>query len=314
MNYVRYMRAFISLSTIVRMSKPFLGVMKCLHYVLSAILVLVALYALRLLAHAFLFDVFVIPSNSMLPTLQPGDRLLVSKVIAGPRLYRSLHIPPTPIDLECYRLKGLRQIQIGDVVVFNAPMHEGRMSFLINHVYAKRCVALPGDSLMVVESHYVNSSCRDTLGLIEEQHHLNSIPDSVLTHEIFYVYPFDEHVPWTVKQFGPLYVPRKGDVVPLTPLTATYLRHAIEWELNQTIAIDWDRNEVKTSEGRFLSMHEFRHNFYFMAGDNVCDSNDSRYWGLVPEEYIIGVATRVIYGRDLQTGRLRRHRIWRRVI
>ncbi|MDY5077885.1 MAG: signal peptidase I, partial [Bacteroidaceae bacterium] len=108
------------------MSKPFFGVMKCLQYVLSAILVLVALYALRLLAHAFLFDVFVIPSNSMLPTLQPGDRLLVSKVIAGPRLYKSLHIPPTPIDLDCYRLKGLRQIQIGDVVVFNAPMHEGR--------------------------------------------------------------------------------------------------------------------------------------------------------------------------------------------
>ena len=101
MNYVRYMRVFISLSTIVRMSKPSFGVVKCLQYVLSAILVLVALYALRLLAHAFLFDVFVIPSNSMLPTLQPGDRLLVSKVIAGPRLYRSLHIPPTPIDLEC---------------------------------------------------------------------------------------------------------------------------------------------------------------------------------------------------------------------
>ena len=60
------------------MSKPFLGVMKCLQYVLSAILVLVALYALRLLAHAFLFDVFVIPCNSMLPTLQSGDRLLVS--------------------------------------------------------------------------------------------------------------------------------------------------------------------------------------------------------------------------------------------
>ena len=84
------------------MSKSSFGVVKILKYVVSAILVLVALYALRLLAHAFLFDVFVIPSNSMLPTLQPGDRLLVSKVIAGPRLYRSLHIPPTPIgsDLE----------------------------------------------------------------------------------------------------------------------------------------------------------------------------------------------------------------------
>ena len=87
------------------MSKPFFGVMKCLQYVLSEILILVTLYTLRLIDHAFMFDVFLIPSNSMLPTLQPGDRLLVSKVIAGPRLYRSLHIPPTPIDLECYRMK-----------------------------------------------------------------------------------------------------------------------------------------------------------------------------------------------------------------
>ncbi|MGN0233731.1 MAG: signal peptidase I [Bacteroidaceae bacterium] len=296
------------------MSKSIPVVKKLLGHVITAILVLVFLYALRLFTHAFLFDVFIIPTNSMLPTLQPGDRLLVCKMIVGPRIYRSIYIPPYPIELESFRLKGLRKVQTGDVVVFNAPAHDGQVSFLINHVYAKRCVALPGDSLMVDGSYYINSNCRDTLGLIEEQHHLNNIPDSVLTHEIFYVYPFDEHVLWTVKQLGPLYVPRKGDIVPLTPLTATYLRHIIEWELGQKILVDWNRNEVRTSDGRHLSRHEFLHNFYFMAGDNVCDSNDSRYWGLVPEEYIIGVATHVLYGRDVQTGRLRRHRIWRRVI
>lgn len=296
------------------MSKSIFDVIKNLRHVVTAILVLVFLYALRLFAHAFLFDVFIIPTNSMLPTLQPGDRLLVNKILVGPRLYRSIYIPPYPIELESLRLKGLRKVQVGDVVVFNAPMHDGQVSFLINHVYAKRCVAIPGDSLMVEGAHYVNNNCRDTLGLIEEQHHLNAIPDSVLTREIFYVYPFDEHVPWTVKQFGPLYVPRKGDIVPITPLTATYLRHIIEWELGKTVLVDWERNEVRTSDGKLLTSHEFHHSFYFMAGDNVCDSNDSRYWGLVPEEYIIGVATRVLYGRDLQTDRLRRHRIWRRVI
>ena len=74
---------------------------------------------------------------------------------------------------------------------------------------------------------------------------------------------------------------------------------------------DGERGEVRDSCGRLLTHHTFGHNYYFMAGDNVCDSNDSRYWGLVPEQYIIGVAQCVLYGRDSQTGRLRRHRFMR---
>ena len=43
-----------------------------------------------------------------------------------------------------------------------------------------------------------------------------------------------------------------------------------------------------------LTSHRFMHNYYFMAGDNVLDSSDSRYWGLVPEEYIVGVVNYVV--------------------
>ena len=275
---------------------------------------LLLLYVLWLLVRVFLLDVFIIPTNSMLPTLQPGDRLMVCKTIVGPRLYRSLDIRPVPSRLESRRLKGLRQVRRGDVVVFNAPLHDGHVSFLINHVYAKRCVAIPGDTLSVVDGYYANSRQPGTLGLDEEQRRLRSAPDSVFSHEVFHVHPFAPRVPWTVKNLGPVYVPRQGDVVPLTPLTATCLRQPIEWELGQPLRIDWERGEVRDTGGRLLRHHTFCHNYYYMAGDNVCDSNDSRYWGLVPEEYIIGVATHVLYGRDLRTGRYRRHRFMRKVI
>ncbi len=290
---------------------------RCVTKVLVRLVVaafsLLLLYGVWLLARIFLFDIFVIPTNSMLPTLQPGDRLLVCKSILGPRLYRSLRVSQEPTVLRSYRLGGLRQVRRGEIVVFNAPLHGWHVSFLINHVYAKRCLAVPGDSISVVNGHYVNSRCPGALALPEEQHRLQAAPDSIFSHEVFCVHPFDPHVPWTVKNLGPIYVPRKGNIVPLTPLTATCMREIIEWELGSPVSVDWERGQVRDSSGRLLRQHEFRHNYYFMAGDNVCDSNDSRYWGLVPEEYIIGVATRVLYGRDLHTGRLRRHRLMRRV-
>ncbi len=286
---------------------------KVLVRLVAAMLSLLLLYVLWLLARVFLFDVFVIPTNSMLPTLQPGDRILVSKSLLGPRLYSHLYMRAVPCELHSHRLRGLRQVRRGDVVVFNAPLYGGGARFLINYVYAKRCLALPGDSLTVVDGYYTNSRQPGPLALPEEQHRLQAAPDSVFSHEVYYVYPFDAHVPWTVKRWGPVYVPRRGDLVPLTPLTATCLRHPIEWERGGPLRIDWDKGEVRDSCGRLLRMHEFLHNYYFMAGDNVCDSNDSRYWGLVPEEYIIGVATHVLYGRDPRTGRYRRHRFMRRL-
>lgn len=286
---------------------------KVLVRLVAVMLSLLLLYVLWLVARVFLLDVFTIPSNSMQPTMQPGDRILVSKTLLGPRLYRSLSVRAVPGTLRSFRLRGLRQVRRGDVLVFNAPLHDGCVNFLVNHVYAKRCLALPGDSIAVVDGHYVNSRYPWPLGLAEEQRHLRAAPDSVFTREVYHVHPFDPRVPWTVKRWGPVYVPRRGDIVPLTPLTATCLRQIVEWERGGPLRIDWERGEVRDSIGRLLRAHEFLHNYYFMAGDNVCDSNDSRYWGLVPEEYIIGVATHILYGRDPRTGRFRRHRFLRRV-
>ena len=62
----------------------------------------------------------------------------------------------------------------------------------------------------------------------------------------------------------------------------------IAWENGKDITFDWDTGEM-WADGEPLKWHRFKHNFYFMAGDNVFDSYDSRNWGLVPEEYIVGV-------------------------
>jgi signal peptidase I len=105
--------------------------------------------------------------------------------------------------------------------------------------------------------------------------------------------PYEWNLGWTIRNFGPLYIPRKDDIINITPADAAVYKLLLEWETGMKVTWDWDAGKVWIGN-RPLICHRFQHNYYFMAGDNVTDSNDSRYWGLVPEEYIIGVVSKII--------------------
>jgi signal peptidase I len=84
--------------------------------------------------------------------------------------------------------------------------------------------------------------------------------------------------------------------------------------------IEWEKGEALTFErdslwqnGKHLPYHTFAHNYYFMGGDKVENSQDSRYWGLVPEEFIVGRAVLVWNSRDRYSGKIRWERVWRRI-
>ncbi len=258
-----------------------------------------------------LFDQFVIPTESMQPTLMPGDRVLVDKTIMGARIYSDFNFKPEGGELKCWRTRGTRTIQLNDIVVFNFPEHEKHFSFVINEVYCKRCVALPGDSLSIVDGHYVNNNFDGVLGNKKKQDDLANIPDSTLDF-LLHTTPYDERIPWTIHQFGPLYIPRSGDIIKITPHEACLYRMLLEWETGKKIDFSWEENKV-WANGKELKFHQFLHNYYFMAGDNASDSNDSRYWGLVPEEYIVGVVKYISYSVDSQTGKHRKGRTLKRV-
>ena len=258
-----------------------------------------------------LFDQFVIPTESMLPTLMPGDRVLVDKTIMGARIYSDFNFKPERGELKCWRTRGTRTIQLNDIVVFNFPEHEKHLSFVINEVYCKRCVALPGDSLSIIDGHYVNNNFDGVLGNKKKQDDLANIPDSTLDF-LLHTTPYDERIPWTIHQFGPLYIPRSGDIIKITPHEACLYRMLLEWETGKKIDFSWEENKV-WANGKELKFHQFLHNYYFMAGDNASDSNDSRYWGLVPEEYIVGVVKHISYSVDSQTGKHRKGRTLKRV-
>ncbi len=277
---------------------------KQIKYILVCFFIIMGVYITWLLCRIFIMDRFVIPSESMYPTLVPGDRVLVDKTEYGARLYKDLHFDKAGVDLKSFRTRGLGQVNRNDVVAFNMPNNGWKIKFIINYVYCKRCIALPGDSISAVNSHYINNNYAGVLGLKSEQDKLASLPDNSIKCG-FFVYPYD-HI-WTIKNFGPLYIPRKGDIIDIHPKEGCMYGLALEWELKKKIVVDWEKGTV-TADGKPITRHRFLHNYYFMAGDNIIDSDDSRYWGLVPEEYIIGKVVKVLYSKDKKTNKLRWNR------
>lgn len=256
----------------------------------------------------FIADQFIIPTWSMAPTLVPGDRVVVNKLLMGARIYTDFDFRDGGQELKSMRIKGLRRLKHNDIVVFNYPQVGDRIAFKINYVYCKRCVALPGDSLSIENGHYRCNNYEGVLGLQAEQDRLETVPDDAYDFAGMAVHPFDERVGWTFKQMGPLYIPRKGDIMTLTAKEGVVYKSLLEYETGKSVAADWERNCVLLDDVP-VTKHLWQHNYYFMAGDNVHDSMDSRYWGPVPEDYIVGVVKLVSYARDKETDKIKWDRV-----
>ena len=269
--------------------------------VINVVLGLWTLITLWFVAQILLFATFKIPSNSMAPELTMGDYILVWKPAIGPRLF-DLFASMRNEQTQIYRVPGYKKIKRNDILVFNFPYPRSadKIEMHILKYYIKRCVGLPGDTLSIRNGFYHIGGISTPLGNMDSQRKIAAT--KIFQKETFQSFPFDSILAWNIKDFGPLYVPGKGDSITLNHTNFKLYRKQIEWEQQGNLQY---KESTAFLNGNPINGYRFQKNYYFMAGDNGLDSQDSRYWGLLPEEYIVGKAWIIWKSYDPFTGKFR---------
>jgi signal peptidase I len=102
------------------------------------------------------------------------------------------------------------------------------------------------------------------------------------------IFPNPERFPWNGDFYGPLVIPAKGMTIAINDSTlALYGSTIRDYDHNKDARIEGNRLII---DGHEVTEYTFKQNYYFMMGDNRHNSLDSRYWGFVPEDHIVGKA------------------------
>jgi signal peptidase I len=114
------------------------------------------------------------------------------------------------------------------------------------------------------------------------------------------VFPMSEGFDWSIDNFGPLEIPKKGKTIKIDKTSlALYGRAITTYDGNKNAEIKEGKLLI---DGKEMKEYTFQQNYYFMMGDNRHNSQDSRIWGFVPEDHILGKGLLVWWSIDPEGG------------
>ena len=116
------------------------------------------------------------------------------------------------------------------------------------------------------------------------------VPVPHSTDESVFLFPYQAAYNWSEDNYGPMWVPKKGATIALTPDNIIRYKRSISV---------YEGNKFEEKDGKYFindkeaTSYTFKMNYYWMMGDNRHNSLDSRFWGFVPEDHIVGKASMI---------------------
>ena len=238
--------------------------------------------AVALFLKTFVVEAYQIPTASMENTLLVGDFLLVNKLAYGFRTPR--YIPVTPVAAPSFSLPFFGKVESGDIAVFEYPGDRDQVEASEPVYFVKRCIGLPGDK---VEIRKGRVSVNGRMMLFPERGISANGSGGSYGHRM---YPAGSR--YTDYNYGPVVVPGKGHRIALNPRNLEEWRTLIQREGHR---IQSNKDGSILIDGQKRSEYVVRRDYYFVMGDNRNNSMDSRYWGFVPDENLVGEALLVYW-------------------
>ncbi len=234
---------------------------------------------IALVIRSFFVEAFRIPTGSMKNTLLVGDYLFVNKVSYFFRTPK--YLPLTSVEIPHFSFKT-GGISRGDILVFEYP---GDRDLVIPHEkkvnYIKRCIGLPGDSIQVINKQvYVNG-----VAMVNPPEY--QLKPTMYKKGDIDMRIFPKDAPWNADNYGAIRIPKAGDVVQLTR------NNAAQWEVfiaREGHNVQLGPDGVLAIDGKAATSYTVQRDYLWMMGDNRDDSEDSRFWGFMPVENVVGGA------------------------
>lgn len=285
-----------------------------MHRITKTLKVLFTAIVIVWLVKTFAFTSCSIPSTGMENTLYQGEKVLVNKWSYGWRI---------PFIASHFQTKRAKK---GDVVLFNNPVPlDKERPIFARALYISRCAGAPGDTLMlnrellVTGARALSPDSKQLYGYPHEQEDTLKytmqqlgIAGNLLVgySEGRYVRSFSHYEHYLLKQrlgaaldirpvhsnettdSHPLIVPAKGKLVEVYPWNVTLLCNTILHHEGRQASV---KNDTLWVEGKPVNSYRFTKDYYWMSSNNPVNLSDSRLFGLVPHDHLVGRAAYIWY-------------------
>lgn len=267
---------------------------------------------LLILLHVFILRFVTVRSTSMFATLMPGDLLLVQRWTTWTGhergdiiVFRDPLKDRDPMWLRPLLVKRLvalpgdtLEIREGRLMVNGSPFNEAQgvtMSHLVRlreasdpRAFAER-YGLPDGLVIPGRSNMETALNEELVAMLQQDEDVvGVVPMRLATGQRLNVFPFSPRYAWNGDDFGPVVIPKKGEMLRINVdnlplydrLMSTYEGHRLSNSGDQLLI-----------DGLPLTQYDVEQDYCFVLGDSRHFSSDSRYWGFVPMDHIVGSAT-----------------------